>query len=285
MDETLEIEDELEKYNYTFNETEVEYFQGLYPHQIGIFILSVFCLIPNVFTIYIICKYRLSSTIYWTIVNWSILNVLLILTFIPSCIIPVVSLSAAYYEITLCCGCVLFTFTGLLATLFTFDSFVKSIKFCKYSIAAIWCIIFIFDLIAIVTISVTNSASLTLLMVIEVMMYVVILAFVIKIIYLCKYPSSDETFRLRIRISSSYLVGLSFLLLTDIMIYVHFAYILIAILSTIFIYLNGYVNFIILAYCDPKIKRHFMQMFCKSKPYEDIHFDIKGTNINVVRHI
>ncbi|KAK9731274.1 hypothetical protein QE152_g13810 [Popillia japonica] len=141
MDIALELEEDLYTKNVSDNVNVSEnYYSGLYPHQIGALFFSLFCLVPNMLILYIICRHRLTSTIYWTITNWSILNSILIINFLPLTVVPGRLITTMALEFSADFGMTLLTFTSVLTTLFMFDFFIKSEKVCScsYQRGAVW---------------------------------------------------------------------------------------------------------------------------------------------------
>lgn len=286
MDVAVELEDELESENFTINATALnDYYDGLYPHQVGGLFFTLFCLAPNILIVYIICKHKLSSTIYWTIMNWTILNTTLLLNFLPLSIIPAKFIANKAVEFMYYFGVVLVTFTGVLVTLFMFEFYIKSEKICKYTTIFIWCLIVSADICIVLVIEDGQIRSYVATLTLELIFFVTIVMFAARVIRSWIRPSCEETYRLRIRLCSTYLTCLFLVWITDLMAAVHTYYLFITFISSILIYLDGYINLIVLIYFDPRIKRHFMQMFCKSSKYSDIKFDAQNSSVSVVGQI
>lgn len=274
MDIALELEEDLYTKNVSDNVNVSEnYYSGLYPHQIGALFFSLFCLVPNMLILYIICRHRLTSTIYWTITNWSILNSILIINFLPLTVVPGRLITTMALEFSADFGMTLLTFTSVLTTLFMFDFFIKSEKVCRYLTILVWTLIILTDVITVVVTNEEPYGAYITLISLQIIFLLSLLFFASRVVRSWIRPSSEESYRLRTRLCSTYLLCLFFVWITDFMAAVHIYYLFVTLISSIVIYLDGYVNLIVLIYFDPRIKRHFLQMFCKSGTYSDIKFD------------
>lgn len=282
MDVAIEVEEELEAENYTMTNATKYFYDGLYPHQIGGLAFSLFCLAPNILILYIICRYKLTSTLYWTITNWTILNSLLIINCLPLYVVPGSLITLLAGELIVMFGVTLFTFTAALLTLFMFDFFLKSEKICKYSTIGIWFLIVCCDVCVVISINNKQGISYIMSIILEILFFVITIIFAARVIFFCFKTPNEESYSLRIRLCTTYLASFFLVWATEFMAYIHHYYIFLAVIGVIVIYLDGYINLIVLIYFDPRIKRHFLQMFCGSDNYADIKFDTQSSIITVV---
>lgn len=231
-------------------------------YQIITLIWSVLCIIPNAILIHILSKETLRrSHLYFTLLNWSICNTVLILTTIHWTVVPLKYLSFKIWECSYSFSMTLITLTVILVTIFTYERYIKSNDFCRYLIFRFWVVVGIFAMIAFVSVFVEYIHIALVIFSVGIINLVCLVILVVKIILLFvknHSPLEDESYSLRLTLATIYVLITS---IERCFFVAGFHWVPLFEMLKIIIFADGFINLSMLIYFDQTIKTDFLDLF------------------------
>lgn len=250
---------------FGMNTSELEAWESqdtLSTYQIITFIWSILCTIPNAILIHILSKEVLrQSAIYFTLLNWSICNIVLILSTINWTVVPLKYLSFDVWQATYSFTMSFVTLTVILVTIFTYEKYIQSKDISRYVIFRFWMIVGILVAIGFVSAFVEYVRIILVVFSFGIINLICFIILSVKVILFCiKNNSSlnDTTYSLRLTIALIY-VSITFL---DRCFFVAgYHWMPLFEFFKIVIFTDGFLNLSVIVFFDERIKNCFLRLF------------------------
>lgn len=244
-------------------QTEVE--ETLNSYQILLLVWMIVCIAPNLILIYIILKKHLQDlNFYFVLMNWCISNIICILCLFYFHVVPEKYIDYMITDKLYVIHIILPALTMLLVTLFMFQSFLYSDKFCTGFLYMYWCVFVLFTIAEIICSELEYVFIVELFFIIAPLKVLCVIVLIIRIFMQVVMPQNDDEHAiLRICMAGAYILAyfvfwlLQILIITEVIIGSFFLFIMYA------TYINGFVNIVLLIYFDPSTKWYFYALFGK----------------------